>query len=99
MRKFLKYIGTVLNEDGEDVLPTQMQPVSIMDFNEYLAPYVGKENKLTLLLDYDGTLAPIKPHPDLAVIPPETKEVSAKTDQELTVLRHKVILSRFWKGS
>ena len=34
MRKFLKYIGTVLNEDGEDVLPTQMQPVSIMDFNE-----------------------------------------------------------------
>ena len=30
---------------------------------------------MALLLDYDGTLAPIAPHPDLAIIPPETKNV------------------------
>lgn len=27
------------------------------------------------MLDYDGTLAPIAPHPDLAIIPAETKNV------------------------
>ena len=37
--------------------------------------YVGQEAILALLLDYDGTLSPIAPHPDLAIIPPETKSV------------------------
>lgn len=37
--------------------------------------YVGYTNKLALLLEYDGTLAPIAPHPDLAVLPPETKSI------------------------
>jgi len=35
--------------------------------------YIGDTNKLALLLDYDGTLAPLAPHPDLAVLPLETK--------------------------
>ena len=30
---------------------------------------------MALLLDYDGTLSPIAKHPDLAVLPPETKKV------------------------
>lgn len=37
--------------------------------------YIGYSHKLALLLDYDGTLAPIAPHPDLATLPPETKNV------------------------
>lgn len=37
--------------------------------------YIGYSHKLALLLDYDGTLAPIAPHPDLAILPPETKNV------------------------
>ena len=45
------------------------------DFDSYLSPYVGDHAILALLLDYDGTLAPIASHPDLAVIPMETKSV------------------------
>lgn len=37
--------------------------------------YIGPADKLALLLDYDGTLAPIAPHPDLAILPLETKSV------------------------
>jgi trehalose 6-phosphate synthase/phosphatase len=52
-----------------------MKPLQFADFEEYLGKYVGKEAILALLLDYDGTLSPLAPHPDLAVIPPETKKV------------------------
>jgi trehalose-phosphatase len=40
--------------------------------------YIGTTNKLALLLDYDGTLAPIAPHPDMAVLPEETKRTLQK---------------------
>ncbi|XP_055710055.1 uncharacterized protein LOC129805859 [Phlebotomus papatasi] len=72
MRCFLKAMGS-LEED--DIGTTSMQPVSIDDFDEYLLNYIGYNHKLALLLDYDGTLAPIAPHPDLAILPPETKNV------------------------
>lgn len=74
MRSFLKAMGTLISEDGEDVLPT-MHPVTVSDFDDYLSDYLGDSNKLALLLDYDGTLAPLAPHPDMAVLPPETKNV------------------------
>ena len=69
-------MGSLIVEDGEEVLPTTMTPVTMGDFDEYLGKYVGSTCKLALLLDYDGTLAPIAPHPDLAIIPDETKRVS-----------------------
>ena len=43
MSSFLRNIGTVIAEDGEEVLPTTMQPVTIDDFQSYLAPYVGNK--------------------------------------------------------
>ena len=45
------------------------------DFGAYLTKYIGKKATLALLLDYDGTLSPIAKHPDLAILPPETKKV------------------------
>ena len=38
MKRFLMNIGILIEEDGEDVLPTTMQPVSMEDFNSYLSP-------------------------------------------------------------
>lgn len=46
-----------------------------MKLKTYLFSYIGQTNKVALLLDYDGTLAPIAPHPDLAILPVETKNV------------------------
>jgi len=43
--------------------------------NIFYFRYIGNTNKLALLLDYDGTLAPLAPHPDLAILPLETKGV------------------------
>ena len=40
-----------------------------------LSKYVGNAEKLALLLDYDGTLAPPAKHPDLAILPNETRRI------------------------
>lgn len=75
MRSFLKAMGTV---EFDDIGTTTMQPVSIDDFDEYLLKYIGYNHKVAILLDYDGTLAPIAPHPDLAILSPETKNILYK---------------------
>ncbi|XP_067623488.1 uncharacterized protein Tps1 isoform X2 [Eurosta solidaginis] len=75
MRSFLKAMGTL---DVDDVGTTIMQPVTVDDFDDYLLKYIGYNHKLALLLDYDGTLAPIAPHPDLATLSPEIKNVLYK---------------------
>lgn len=37
MKSFLKAMGSLIYEDGEETLPTTMQPVTMDDFEEYLA--------------------------------------------------------------
>nr|ARN79552.1 trehalose-6-phosphate synthase [Thitarodes pui] len=74
MKSFLKAMDS-LEEEQDDIGATSMQPVTIDDFDDYLSKYIGYTQKLALLLDYDGTLAPIAPHPDLATLPLETKHV------------------------
>ena len=45
------------------------------NFDAYLKKYIEDKATLALLLDYDGTLSPIASHPDLAILPNETKKV------------------------
>lgn len=44
------------------------------DFDRYLNSYVSDSDQLTLLLDYDGTLAPIAAHPNLTCMSKSTDE-------------------------
>ena len=56
-----------------------MSEMNAADFDGMLKKYIEKNKewkRLCLLLDYDGTLAPCHPqHPDLTVLPDETKAV------------------------
>ena len=45
------------------------------NYQSHLTNYIDDSNKLLLLLDYDGTLAPIVSHPDLALLSKETRRV------------------------
>lgn len=49
------------------------EDAAMQDFDKYLESYVGASEHLALLLDYDGTLAPIAPHPNLTHMTDETK--------------------------
>lgn len=48
-----------------------MEP-TLVDFDDYLENFVGDNKNLALLLDYDGTLAPIAPHPNLTQMADDT---------------------------
>ena len=71
LQTFLQSVNCV-NADSNH---KKLMPMTEEDFSQFLEDYVTESSRLALLLDYDGTLAPIAPHPDLAIIPPETKKV------------------------
>lgn len=71
---FLKVIKSASPAVQQD-LQTSLIPMTLDNYDEYLSKYIGNAEKLALLLDYDGTLAPLAPHPDLALIPNETKRI------------------------
>ena len=50
----------------------KMQSLNTSDYESWLGPII-KGYKLTIIIDYDGTLVPIAPHPDLAVLPDDIK--------------------------
>ncbi|XP_046447216.1 alpha,alpha-trehalose-phosphate synthase [UDP-forming]-like [Daphnia pulex] len=68
----LGVVGAAVCRPGEEVGQMMTTPE---DFDRFLSDYLSGGDKLAILLDYDGTLAPIAPHPDMAIIPNETKRV------------------------
>lgn len=74
LRSFLKTVDCLSDAD-KSIVPGRLLPMREEDFSEYLGTYVTESSRLALLMDYDGTLAPIAPHPDLAQMPPETRRV------------------------
>ncbi|CAB0006029.1 unnamed protein product [Nesidiocoris tenuis] len=74
MKSFLASIGALATE-RDDPLVSKMLPLSLDDFDNFLNNHIDDTSKLSLILDYDGTLAQLTSHPDLAVLPSETKKV------------------------
>lgn len=76
MRNFLKEMGEVVRSDGEVIHPTLFHPVSFADFDIYCKKILQTSKKqLALLLDFDGTLAPIVTRPEMAALPPVTRDI------------------------
>lgn len=53
-------------------LSLKMEP-TLGEFDLYLEKFIDDNENLVLLLDYDGTLAPIAPHPNLTQMSEATK--------------------------
>jgi len=73
MRSFL---GELCNTNtGEE--KQSLESIKLEDFDGMLNKYLEQPGweRLCLLLDYDGTLAPHGSHPDLTVLPQATREV------------------------
>uniref|UniRef100_A0A2P2HXG2 Alpha,alpha-trehalose-phosphate synthase (UDP-forming)-like n=1 Tax=Hirondellea gigas TaxID=1518452 RepID=A0A2P2HXG2_9CRUS len=73
LRNVLKSADCLGDESGES--KNRLMPLSEEDINSYLSDYVNESSRLALILDYDGTLAPIAPSPCIAHLPTETKKV------------------------
>ncbi|KAB7507035.1 Bifunctional trehalose-6-phosphate synthase/phosphatase [Armadillidium nasatum] len=72
LRCFLKSVECL---EDENKTISHLAPIGEEDFGQFLSKYVTESTNLAILLDYDGTLAPLQSHPDLAVLPSETKAV------------------------
>ena len=70
LESFLKSVDCVSNGD---LASSRLAPIAEDDFGFFLSDYVNESSAMAILLDYDGTLAPIAPHPDLAILPTETR--------------------------
>jgi trehalose 6-phosphate synthase/phosphatase len=75
MDAFLAAMGAVQGEEECEILSSKMTPLTLDDFDQYLNHHIDGVCKLSLILDYDGTLAHLASHPDLAIMPAETKRV------------------------
>ena len=63
--------------------PSAALPSALERWPEIAARLAGR--RLALFLDYDGTLSPISPRPELATLPEPTREVLAKLARRLPV--------------
>lgn len=70
---FVLVVGVISCFKAVDQLSLEMEP-SFNDLDKYLKTFIGDHNQLTLLLDYDGTLAPIAAHPNLTCMSEATQK-------------------------
>lgn len=76
MTSCLSAMGALKTEDGDiDPLIKKQLPLRVEDFDLYLSNHIEGAVKLSLILDYDGTLSHLTSHPDLAQLSEETRRI------------------------
>ena len=84
------------SEDVDDAAPTDLATTTttttsgLLPWSDFLAQedddqnddHEHKQQQLVLILDYDGTLVPIQPHPDMAKLSEAMTDVLAKLAQQ-----------------
>lgn len=76
MSSCLSAMGALKTEDGDvDPLIEKQLPLRVEDFDLYLSNHIEGAVKLSLILDYDGTLSHLTSHPDLAQMSEETRRI------------------------
>ncbi|CAG0881639.1 unnamed protein product [Cyprideis torosa] len=73
LRDFLKAMST--NGSEGDANHHSMKPLTVSDFEKDLSAHLEDSEKIVMLLDYDGTLAPIVMDPKVALMRPEMAQV------------------------
>jgi len=100
LQEFLKSMDLLACDiTSETCCTAKMAPLTISDFDNYLSDYldtdiIGEDSKLAIILDYDGTLAPIAEQPKLAMLPMKTKTVLRNLTQFGDILSICVISGR-----
>lgn len=73
MTSFFSSMGALKDDELEG--PPKTMNLQLDDFDMYLSNHIAGAGKLSLILDYDGTLTHLTSHPDLAIMSEETIKV------------------------
>jgi len=81
LNSFLRAMGLLVSDVNNNPDLAKMNPLVVDDFDQYLSDFMHLDvascngpGKLTLILDYDGTLAAISKKPEFALLEPETRD-------------------------
>lgn len=80
LNSFLSAMGLLVCDLNNNADLTKMTPLAVDDFEHYLSDYIVQDKKtgtlkLSLILDYDGTLVKITNKPNQAKMPEETRQI------------------------